>query len=59
MVYKKKTRVKKTVRRKTTKWFYMADTSGKVKLVGLVPAKKLTSLGKTRKKIISGKFKRK
>ncbi len=60
MVVKKGVGVKKrTLKRKITKWYHMADVSGKVRLVGLVPAKKLTPVGKARKKIITGKLKRK
>ena len=49
----------KRVKRKSTKWYYMADTTGKVRLVGLVPANKLTAVGKSRKKDISKMLKRK
>lgn len=46
-------------KRSKTKWYYMSDTTGKLKLVGLYPVKKLTGINKTRQKVIRQKLRRK
>jgi len=46
-------------KRRRTKWYYMSDTTGRVRLVGLLPTGRLTGISKTRKEVIRRKLKRK